>query len=269
MARLSPGFTASEIPRRISSVPLGPLIRFSRPLACSTEFEDASMCRFLMRSVLFSLTVLAMLWSVSSAGNSPDMHRILVLGDSLSAAHGIDGDAGWVSLLEARLAERDMRWSVRNASVGGETTAGGRSRLPALLDEFGPDLLILELGGNDGLRGLSLRAMRENLETMLDAADGMGVQVLLAGIEIPPNYGPVYTERFRVIFADLAAQRELAFVPFLLEGVALEPGMMLDDGIHPGAEAQPRILENVWAELAPMVEKLEQGVSAGSIEPEG
>ena len=203
--------------------------------------------------------VLALLWSVSSAGNSPDVHRILVLGDSLSAAHGIDGDAGWVSLLEARLAERDARWSVRNASVGGETTAGGRSRLPALLEEVRPDLLILELGGNDGLRGLSLRAMRENLETMLDAADAAGAEVLLAGIEIPPNYGPVYTERFRAIFADLAADRELAFVPFLLDGIALEPGMMLDDGIHPGVEAQPRILDNVWTQLQPMLERLEQG----------
>ncbi len=203
--------------------------------------------------------VLALLWSVSSAGNSPDVHRILVLGDSLSAAHGIDGDAGWVSLLEARLAERDARWSVRNASVGGETTAGGRSRLPALLEEVRPDLLILELGGNDGLRGLSLRAMRENLETMLDAADAAGAEVLLAGIEIPPNYGPVYTERFRAIFADLAADRELAFVPFLLDGIALEPGMMLDDGIHPGVEAQPRILDNVWTQLEPMLERLEQG----------
>jgi len=185
-----------------------------------------------------------------------------VLGDSLSAAHGIDGDAGWVSLLEARLEERDARWQVRNASVGGETTAGGRSRLPALLEEVRPDLLILELGGNDGLRGLSLRAMRENLETMLDAADAAGAEVLLAGIEIPPNYGPVYTNRFRAIFADLAADRELAFVPFLLEGIALEPGMMLDDGIHPGAAAQPRILENVWSELEPLLEQLEQSAAA-------
>lgn len=208
--------------------------------------------------------VLALLWSVSSAGNSPDAQRILVLGDSLSAAHGIDGDAGWVSLLEGRLAERDARWEVRNASVGGETTAGGRSRLPALLDDLRPDLLILELGGNDGLRGLSLRAMRENLETMLDAADAAGAKVLLAGIEIPPNYGPVYTERFRAIFADLAAERELAFVPFLLEGIALEPGMMLDDRIHPGAEAQPRILDNVWTELEPLLAKLEQAAPAAT-----
>lgn len=202
--------------------------------------------------------VLALLWSVSGAGNSHDMQRILVFGDSLSAAHGIDGDAGWVSLLEMRLSQRDPPWDVRNASVGGETTAGGRSRLSDLLDDTRPDVLILQLGGNDGLRGLSLRAMRENFEAMLDAADAAGAEVLLVGIEIPPNYGPVYTDRFRSVFSDLAAERDLAFIPFLLEGVALEPGMMLDDGIHPGAEAQPRILENVWSELEPMLERLEE-----------
>ncbi|MBS0002819.1 MAG: arylesterase [Thioalkalivibrio sp.] len=210
------------------------------------------MFRFLITMVL------ALLWSVSGAGNSHDMQRILVFGDSLSAAHGIDGDAGWVSLLEMRLSQRDPPWDVRNASVGGETTAGGRSRLSDLLDDTRPDVLILQLGGNDGLRGLSLRAMRENFEAMLDAADAAGAEVLLVGIEIPPNYGPVYTDRFRSVFSDLAAERDLAFIPFLLEGVALEPGMMLDDGIHPGAEAQPRILENVWSELEPMLERLEE-----------
>jgi acyl-CoA thioesterase I len=214
------------------------------------------MFRFLVTMVL------ALLWSVPSAGNSPNVNRILVLGDSLSAAHGIDGNAGWVSLLEARLDDRDARWQVRNASVGGETTAGGRNRLPALLEEVRPDLLILELGGNDGLRGLSLRAMRENLETMLDAADAAGAQVLLVGIEIPPNYGPVYTDRFRSTFFELAEERGPAFLPFLLDGVALEPGMMLDDGIHPGAQAQPRILENVWSELEPLLERVEQRAAA-------
>lgn len=203
--------------------------------------------------------VLALLWSVSSASNSPDPHRILIFGDSLSAAHGIAGDAGWVSLLEQRLADRDAHWQVRNASVGGETTAGGRTRLPALLEEFPPDVVILELGGNDGLRGLSLRAMRENLAAMLDASDAAGAEVLLAGIRIPPNYGPVYTERFEAVFADLAAERDLAFVPFLLEGIALQPEMMLADGIHPAAEAQARILQNVWDELEALVARVEQG----------
>ena len=203
--------------------------------------------------------VLALLWSVSGASNSPDPHRILVFGDSLSAAHGIAGDAGWVSLLEQRLADRDAHWQLRNASVGGETTAGGRTRLPTLLEEFQPDLVILELGGNDGLRGLSLRAMRENLAVMLDVSDAAGAEVLLAGIRIPPNYGPVYTERFEAVFADLAAERDLAFLPFLLEGIALEPEMMLADGIHPSADAQARILQNVWDELEALLDRVEQG----------
>ncbi|TVP82232.1 arylesterase [Thioalkalivibrio sp.] len=215
------------------------------------------MFRFLMA------VVLALLWSVSGASNSPDPHRILVFGDSLSAAHGIAGDAGWVSLLEQRLDERDAPWRVRNASVGGETTAGGRTRLPALLEEFQPDLVILELGGNDGLRGLSLRAMRENLEAMVDASESAGAKVLLAGIQIPPNYGPVYTERFAAVFADLAVERELAFVPFLLEGIALEPEMMLEDGIHPSADAQARILQNIWDELEALVERVEQPHNGG------
>ncbi len=202
--------------------------------------------------------VLALQWSVSGASNSPDLHRILVFGDSLSAAHGIDADAGWVALLEQRLDKRDSRWLVRNASVGGETTAGGRNRLPDLLDQVEPEIVILELGGNDGLRGLSPKAMRENLEAMLDAIAATGSDVLLLGIEIPPNYGPVYTRRFTAVFADLAAARDLAFVPFLLDGVALEPEMMLDDGIHPSAQGQSRILENVWEALEPLVERSER-----------
>jgi len=211
--------------------------------------------------VRFLITVgLALLWSVSAASNSPHSLHLLVFGDSLSAAHGIDRGAGWVTLLEARLADRGQPWEVHNASVGGETTAGGRTRLPALLDRLQPDLVILELGGNDGLRGLSLRAMRENLEAMLDRIEASGAEVLLVGIEIPPNYGPLYTDRFRQVFADLASARDLALLPFLLEGVALEPEMMLDDGIHPSADAQPRILENVWAELEALLERVERSI---------
>lgn len=195
-----------------------------------------------------------MLWSVSAASNSPDVHRVLVFGDSLSAAHGIDGRSGWVNLLEQRMHQREPPWDVHNASVGGETTAGGRTRLPDLLERLQPDLVILELGGNDGLRGLSLRAMRENLGAMLEAIEAAGAMALLVGIEIPPNYGPVYTERFRAVFHDLAAEHEVALLPFLLEGVALDAEMMLDDGIHPSADAQPRILENVWTVLEPLLE---------------
>ncbi len=202
--------------------------------------------------------ILALLWSPGSASNSIESHRLLVLGDSLSAAYGFDRQNGWVALLRERLAAREgPDWAVRNASVSGETTAGGKSRLPDLLATEAPDVVILQLGGNDGLRGLSLRAFRENLEAMLDAIAASGAEVLLAGIQIPPNYGPVYTERFRQVFADLAAARDLAFVSFLLEGVALDPDLMLDDGIHPRAEAQPRILENIWEGLEPVLQRVE------------
>ncbi|AGA33647.1 Arylesterase precursor [Thioalkalivibrio nitratireducens DSM 14787] len=224
------------------------------------------MFRFLIavaRAMVLALTVAAgaaLPWTVVAAGNASDPevpHRLLVFGDSLSAAHGIAGDAGWVTLLERRLMDRDAAWKVHNASVGGETTAGGRTRLPTVLEDFRPDLVILELGGNDGLRGLSLRAMRANLEAMLDAIDAAGAQVLLVGIEIPPNYGPRYTERFSGIFAELAEARALPLLPFLLDGVALDADLMLDDGIHPAAGAQPRILKNVWAELEPLIVRIE------------
>jgi acyl-CoA thioesterase-1 len=205
---------------------------------------------------------LALLWSVSAASNSHEFHRVLVFGDSLSAAHGIDGRSGWVSLLEARIRQRDPPWEVHNASVGGETTAGGRTRLPALLEQVQPDLVILELGGNDGLRGLSLRALRENLGAMLETIETAGATALLVGIEIPPNYGPLYTERFRAVFRDLAQEHGVVLLPFLLEGVALDPEMMLDDGIHPSAEAQPRILENVWTVLEPLLVNRESEVAA-------
>lgn len=201
---------------------------------------------------------LALLWSVSGAVDSPDRHRLLVLGDSLSAEHGIGGGAGWVSLLEERLAQRPFSWEVHNASLGGETTAGGRTRLPELLAGIEPDLVVLQLGGNDGLRGLSLRSMRENLLAMLEGVEQAGALALLVGIEIPPNYGPAYTERFRNVFSDLAREREVAFLPFLLEGVALDSDLMLDDGIHPSAAAQPRILDNAWVWIEPLVESAER-----------
>jgi acyl-CoA thioesterase-1 len=218
----------------------------------------------------FLITVgLALLWSVSAASNSPDVHRVLVFGDSLSAAHGIDGRSGWVNLLEQRIGQREPPWDVHNASVGGETTAGGRTRLPDLLEQVQPDLVILELGGNDGLRGLSLRAMRENLGAMLEAIETAGATALLVGIEIPPNYGPVYTERFRAVFHDLATEHDVALLPFLLEGVALEAEMMLDDGIHPSAQAQPRILENVWTLLEPLLQERELEAEKERLSPDG
>ncbi|WP_019590268.1 MULTISPECIES: arylesterase [unclassified Thioalkalivibrio] len=212
---------------------------------------------------------LALLLSLPLAANSPpaensahkapedDTHRLLVFGDSLSAAWGMSEDESWVALLEDRLEARDGHWRVHNASISGETTAGGRQRLLGELERAEPDVVILELGGNDGLRGLAPAAMRENLEAMLDAIDAAGAKTLLLGIRIPPNYGPQYTDRFEAVFRDLAEERELAFEPFFLDGVADDEVMMHDDGIHPSAEAQPQLLENVWPELEPLLERVE------------
>ena len=174
---------------------------------------------------------------------------ILVMGDSLSAAYGIDPQAGWVNLLKQRLGDTH---EVVNASISGETTSGGSARLPDILGQYHPDIVLLELGGNDGLRGLSPQQMQVNLAKMIERSQERGAEVLLLGIEIPPNYGPAYTDAFRAVFTELAQDYEVPLLPFLLEGVDLD-GMLQSDGIHPTAEAQPIILENVWSQLEPML----------------
>ena len=174
---------------------------------------------------------------------------VLVMGDSLSAAYGIDPQAGWVNLLKQRLGDTH---EVVNASISGETTSGGSARLPDILGQYHPDIVLLELGGNDGLRGLSPQQMQVNLAKMIERSQERGAEVLLLGIEIPPNYGPAYTDAFRAVFTELAQDYEVPLLPFLLEGVDLD-GMLQSDGIHPTAEAQPIILENVWSQLEPML----------------
>jgi acyl-CoA thioesterase-1 len=180
---------------------------------------------------------------------------ILVYGDSLSAAYGMSQARGWVSLLQQRLKAQGYPHRVINASVSGETTSGGLSRLPITLRQHQPDIVLLELGANDGLRGLPLPQMRSNLEAMIKASKGAGADVMLLGIMIPPNYGPKYTREFSQSFNELAARHDLPLVRFLLEGVAGQPELTLDDGLHPTASAQPRILDNVWQVLAPQLEK--------------
>lgn len=178
---------------------------------------------------------------------------VLILGDSLSAAYAIPVESGWVALLEQRLSQQG-RARVVNASISGETTAGGLSRLPALLAEHRPALVAIELGANDGLRGLPIGEIRDNLAQLVDLAQGASAQVLLIGIELPVNFGPRYRDQLRAVYADLAQAKDTALVPFLLEGVALDPALILDDGLHPNAAAQPRILDNVWPVLAPLVD---------------
>ncbi|HPE79895.1 MAG: arylesterase [Chromatiaceae bacterium] len=179
--------------------------------------------------------------------------RILVLGDSLSAAYGIDRQQGWVALLQQRLQSRGYDYEVINASITGDTTRGGLSRLPAALEREHPAVLIIALGGNDGLRGFAPQQTAENLRTMIRQGRATGASVLLLGIKVPANYGKAFGEKFHRIFLDLAQDEKVALVPFFLEGVAETRELMQADGIHPGVAAQPRILDNVWAGLAPLL----------------
>jgi acyl-CoA thioesterase-1 len=191
--------------------------------------------------------------SSTSAGEQPSP-VILVWGDSLSASYGMDEHQGWVALLQERLTADGLNdWRVVNGSVSGETTAGGLARLPAMLASTSPDIVILELGGNDGLRGLPVPTIRENLAQMIELSQGAGARVLLSGIQIPPNYGPRYTEPFYAQYTELAQQYDLALIPFLLDGIAENALLMQDDGIHPTAEAQPLIVEIVWPVLSQLM----------------
>jgi len=181
---------------------------------------------------------------------------VLVFGDSLSSAHHIAVESGWVHLLEQRLkASKDPR-PVVNASISGETTSGGVQRLPKILADNKPALVVLELGANDGLRGLPIAEIRENLTKMIRASQASGAAVVLLGIELPINYGPQYRDGLRAMYRDLAAEFNLPLVPFLLDGVALDPDLMQDDGLHPRAAGEPKVLENVWPVLEPALAKL-------------
>ncbi|MBH8581140.1 arylesterase [Halomonas pacifica] len=198
--------------------------------------------------VAWTLSLLLLLAGTASAASPP---RLLVVGDSLSAAYGIEARQGWVALLEQRL---DGRVEVINTSISGETSGGGAARLPDLLGQHAPDIVLLELGGNDGLRGLPPGQLETNLRRMIEASRAAEAEVLLLGIDIPPNYGQAYRDAFTGVYRRLADEYDLPLVPFLLEGVALDRELMQADGIHPTAAAQPRILDNVWPVLAPLLE---------------
>jgi acyl-CoA thioesterase-1 len=202
---------------------------------------------------------LALLLALSAAAFAQTGTRpvLLVLGDSLSAEYGLPRDSGWVKLLADRLAtlgpEGAPQYNVVNASISGETTSGGRTRLPGLLTQHRPAIVIIELGGNDGLRGLPLSVMRENLGTMVEASQRSGARVLVVGLRIPPNYGRAYTDGFFDTFADVVRERKAALAPFLLEGFADQPELFQGDRIHPTVKAQPKMLDNVWPYLQPLL----------------
>ena len=193
---------------------------------------------------------------VGTASATPGPPAILVFGDSISAGFGLPHvEQGWVELLRKKLKNEGYGYEVINASVSGETTAGGLARLSRALSLHHPTVVVIELGGNDGLRALPLDQMRSNLTAMVDMARASGAQVLLLGIRIPPNYGPEYTERFRAVYLEIAREKKTPLVPFFLEGIALSPELMQADGIHPNESGQPKLLMNAWPELKTLLSK--------------
>ena len=204
--------------------------------------------------VLFSVTPLfANAEAIPDA--APDQApAIIVLGDSLSAAYGMEISQAWPSLLQQRLIENGHAHRIFNSSITGDTTQGGLARLPRLLDKHRPVIVLLELGGNDGLRGLPIEVTCSNLSSMIEKSQSIGAKVLLAEMRIPPNYGRTYTEKFHSLYGELATRYEARLLPFLLQDIALQPGMMQTDGIHPTAAAQPLIRDAVWQVLEPMLE---------------
>lgn len=175
--------------------------------------------------------------------------KILVVGDSIGAAYGLSPTQGWVHLLDEKLLESGYSYRMINASISGDTTSGGRYRIERSLETHRPEIVLIELGGNDGLRGLSLKQMRQNLQSMIEAAKQHDAEVILLGMRIPPNYGPAYTEKFHATYQTLAEKYQTALVPFLLDGIELSEKHLQSDGIHPTAAAQPIIVDNVWQVL--------------------
>jgi acyl-CoA thioesterase-1 len=201
------------------------------------------------------LFVLLML-GLAALSATADAPAILVFGDSISAGYGLAHvDDGWVGMLRAKLKAEGYGYQVINASVSGETTAGGLARLPRALELHHPQIVIIELGGNDGLRALPIDQMRANLTKMIDLSMGIGARVLLLGMRVPSNYGPEYTEKFNSTFADVAHAEKAALVPFLLADVALSPDLMQADGVHPNERGQPKMLATVWPVLKPLLRK--------------
>jgi len=178
---------------------------------------------------------------------------LLVVGDSISAGLGLDTSQGWVNLLDKRLKEQGFDYRVVNASISGDTTAGGLARLPALLSEQKPALVVIELGGNDGLRGMAPAQLQQNLNAMVQQSRQAGAKVVLLGMRLPPNYGQRYTDAFAQVFQSVANEQKIALVPFFLDGVGGVQDMMQADGIHPAVAAQPRLLDNVWPTLKPLL----------------
>ncbi|MBS0581241.1 MAG: arylesterase [Proteobacteria bacterium] len=226
----------------------------SEPSGLITSFERFSALRTLSRTIgAWALGISLVFIALQDAVGSD--RTILVFGDSLSAALGLRPEQGWVELLARRLQLQGYGYAVVNASVSGETSSGGLQRLPRALELHHPQIVVLELGANDGLRGLPVEGLRSNLEQMVRISRAAGAHVLLLGIRIPPNYGPRYGDQFAAVYPAVAEQNRLPLVPFLLHGVALNPELMQGDGLHPNAAGEPVVLENVWPQLKPLLKK--------------
>jgi acyl-CoA thioesterase I len=226
----------------------------SGPSGLLTCLQRFSALRTLLR--IIGAWALGIGWVLVTAHGAEASDRtILVFGDSLSAAYGLRAEQGWAALLQKRLASTGYGYEIVNASVSGETTSGGLQRLPRALQLHQPGILILELGANDGLRGLPLTTTRENLQKMIALAKQSHARVLLVGMRIPPNYGPRYTSDFAQMYPEIASRDGLPLVPFLLQSVALDPGRMQSDGLHPNARGEPAVLDTLWPQLEPMLKK--------------
>ncbi|WP_133648869.1 arylesterase [Paraburkholderia flava] len=191
--------------------------------------------------------------AAAAAANAPARPVIVVLGDSISAEYGLPRDTGWVALMRKRLAERPVDYSVANASISGDTTSGGRARLPALMERLKPSIVIVELGANDALRGVPLSVTADNLRTIVGLAQQGHAKVLLVGMYVPPNYGPDYTQKFHATYTTIAQQMHVSLVPFLLAGIENKPEMFQADQMHPNEQAQRLLLDNVWPTLKPLL----------------
>ncbi len=216
------------------------------------------MSLFIKRLSIKAIFILSCVFSYQlvMAEDNTNKPVILVVGDSISAAYGININTGWVSLLAKKLASENYPYQVVNASVSGNTSADGLRRLPNLLKEYKPAIVVIELGGNDGLRGHPVKLMKKNLQAMIDLSQGSQAKVLLAGIEIPPNYGSRYTSLFRKAFQELNRDNpSVQYDPFILEAVATKPELMQSDGIHPTAVAQPQLLDNMWDDLLLLLDR--------------
>lgn len=205
--------------------------------------------------MVFALACMTVYQTASASAQSPSSQtpKILILGDSLSAEYGLARGTGWVALLEKKLQAQKLSWQIVNASISGETSAGGQARLAQLLKVHQPQIVIIELGANDALRGLQLTATEKNLRAMVQSSKKSGAQVLLLGMRIPPNYGQEYTQKFFQLFGQVAKSEEISHLPFFLERVAQKIELFQADRIHPNEKAQPILLENVWGQLLPLL----------------